>query len=75
MTYAQQGWYRVAVETLLEASDEATAYNDVGYIALMRNDLAEAEQLLNEAIRLSPVYYPIAHQNLDSVIAKLNSRP
>ena len=75
MTYAKRGWYKVAIETLLEASDEATAYNDVGYIALMRNDLAEAEQLLNEAIRLSPVYYPIARQNLDSVIAKRNSRP
>jgi Flp pilus assembly protein TadD len=72
MTYAQRGWYRVAVETLLEASDKATAYNDVGYIALTRNDLVEAEQLLSEAVRLSPIYYPIAHQNLEAVRAKMS---
>jgi Flp pilus assembly protein TadD len=74
MTYAQRGWYKVAVETLVEASDKPKAYNDVGYIALMRNDLAEAEQLLNEAVRLSPVYYATAHQNLEALRAKLNGR-
>jgi Flp pilus assembly protein TadD len=75
MVYAERGWYADAVETLLKAGDQAGAYNDVGYVALQRNDLVQAEQLLSEAVRLSPVYYPVAHRNLEAVRVKLQSAP
>jgi Flp pilus assembly protein TadD len=40
------------------------ATNDVGYIAMVSGDYAYAELLFAEAIRLSPVYYETANQNL-----------
>jgi hypothetical protein len=43
---------------------EAAAYNDVGYIALLREDYSGAETLLTEAVNRSPTYYEIAAENL-----------
>jgi Flp pilus assembly protein TadD len=71
--YALQGWYADAVNILSRAIDDATAHNHVGYAALQNGDLADAEQLLSEAIRLSPMYYQTAHRNLDLVRAKIRS--
>jgi Flp pilus assembly protein TadD len=74
MVYAHQGWYADAVGILARATDKATAYNDIGYIAYRRGDLVESEQLLSEAVRLSPTYYETAYRNLESVRIKLRSQ-
>jgi Flp pilus assembly protein TadD len=71
MLYARRGWYQDAVRMLTRAVDKAKAYNDVGYIAFRNGDLLESEQLLSEAVRLSPMYYQAAYQNLDLVRARL----
>jgi Flp pilus assembly protein TadD len=74
MVYAHRGWYADAVGILARSTDKATAYNDIGYIAYRRGDLVESEQLLNEAVRLSPTYYETAYRNLESVRIKLRSQ-
>jgi tetratricopeptide (TPR) repeat protein len=71
MVYAKQGWYDDAITTYQKVMSEAHAYNNTGEIALENGELTEARRLLNEAIRLSPTYFPEAEQNL-KLLAKLN---
>jgi Flp pilus assembly protein TadD len=56
--------YDQAVETLARAVDRPKAYNDIGYIALANGHNQIAQNLLEEAIRLSPVHYETAQRNL-----------
>jgi Flp pilus assembly protein TadD len=71
MLYARRGWYEDAVRTLTRAMDKPKAYNEVGYIAYRNGDLIESEQLLSEAVRLSPTYYQAAYRNLEVVRARI----
>lgn len=65
LLYARQGWYDQAVKTFSRVIAKPQAYNDVGYIAMRQGDYDEAHELLTEAIRLSPVYYEKAYENLE----------
>jgi Flp pilus assembly protein TadD len=65
LLYARRGNYERAVEIMGAAMNKAKAHNDVGYVAFQNGDMEAAEQLLGEAIRLSPSYYETAHQNLE----------
>ena len=67
LLYARQGWYAEAVTTFKRVADDPEAYNDVGYLAMRNGDYDEASKLLADAIRLSPVYYEIAYENLERV--------
>jgi len=67
LVYAQKGWYADAVQTLAKVIEEAAAYNDIGYVAFQRGDLEAAAELLSEAVRLSPVYFQTAQNNLEAV--------
>jgi tetratricopeptide (TPR) repeat protein len=67
LLYARQGWYDEAVTTFKRVTDDPQAYNDTGYIALRNGDYDQASKLLADAIRLSPVYYEIAYENLERV--------
>jgi Flp pilus assembly protein TadD len=71
MVYAEQGWYADAINVLAKTVDRPKAHNDVGLIAYRRGDFEQAELLLSEAVRLSPSYYPTAHENLNLVRARL----
>ena len=73
LVYARQGWYADAVSMLGRSVDTPVAFNNVGYIASENGDLREAEQLLSEAIRLSPTYYRDAYQNLAMVRGRIRS--
>jgi Flp pilus assembly protein TadD len=73
LLYARQGWYDEAVNTFKKVMDEPQAYNDAGYFAMRNGDLEEASKLLTKAIRLSPIYYELAHQNLAEVRIRLES--
>lgn len=71
LIYARRAWYSDALSILTRVRDEPVAYNDVGFIALRNGDLVEAEQLLSEAVRLSPAFYEAAYRNLEQARARL----
>ena len=63
---AWQGRYQEA----LQGVDEARLpqrLNDVGYVAMLRGDLAVAETLFLRAISASPTYHEVAQKNLQEV--------
>ena len=64
LIYARRGDYMTAVDTISRVVSRHVATNDVGYIAMVSGDYGYAELLFGEAIRLSPVYYETANQNL-----------
>ena len=64
LLHARQRSYSQAVEVLTKAVDRPTALNDVGFVAISNGDYGQAQQLLEEAIRLSPVHYETAQRNL-----------
>jgi len=72
MVYANQGWYEDALVTYQNVMSDAHAYNNTGEIALRNGAIDEAERFLNEAIILSPTYFPEAERNLRR-LAELNS--
>lgn len=73
LLYARQGWYDQAVKTFSKVIDEARAYNDVGYIAMRQGDYEQAHELLTEAIRLSPIYYEKAYENLATLKKQMDA--
>jgi Flp pilus assembly protein TadD len=66
LAQAWQGRYEVAIQG---ASDKALPQrlNDVGYVAMLRGDLAMAESLFIRAIAASPTYHAVAYKNLEEV--------
>jgi len=71
LIYARRAWYEDALTILTRVREEPIAYNDVGFIALRNGDFLEAEQMLSEAVRLSPTFYEAANQNLEQARARL----
>ncbi len=67
LLYARKGAYGDAVELLATVMTKSAAYNDVGYMAMRREDYPAAESLLKEAVDQSPTYYQIAAENLARV--------
>jgi len=63
LVLAWEGKYRQALAGVAEA-DKAKALNNVGYIALMRGDLANAEAFLIRAMEMDPSYNVTASRNL-----------
>jgi len=63
LVYARRGEYDKAIATLERAVSPYVAANDVGYIAMLRGDYTAAEQLFDEAMRLSPRHYVTANDN------------
>jgi Flp pilus assembly protein TadD len=64
LVYARRGDYQAAVSTLTSVVGAPVAANDVGYIAMLSGDYSTAERLFQDAIRLSPRYYPMANENV-----------
>jgi Tfp pilus assembly protein PilF len=62
--YAEKGWYDDAIKTYKLVMNEASAFNNIGSVAIENGDLVQAEHYLTEAIRLSPTYFPSAEENL-----------
>lgn len=65
LVYNRQGHRDDALSTLAQVMDEAQAYNTLGYLNMLAGNYHEADQLLQEAIALSPSYYEQAHDNLN----------
>jgi len=73
LIHARREQYRQALDDFQHVMDEAHAYNNVGYVALMDRRYEKAEYFLHEAIRLSPKYFPAANENLERVKALRNN--
>lgn len=59
--------YSGALATWRLIMSDAEAHNNVGYVAMLNGDLADAERYLSRALTLSPRYYPAADANLAKV--------
>lgn len=67
---AWQERYDEAVDVLSGVLDSASSYNNVGYIAYLKEDYDTAEEYFQKAIRLKSSYYKRAAHNLDLVLKK-----
>ena len=56
--------YEAAYNTFVQVPSSAEANNNIGYIAMMNGDYAEANSYLQEAIKSSPQFYKKANDNL-----------
>lgn len=68
LALAWQGRYAQAVAGA-RPTERAAVLNDVGYVALLRGDLTEAESLLTRALEASPSHFDPAFQNLEHLRA------
>ena len=73
LLYARTRRYEEAVEVLQLSGNKPVAFNDVGYIALVNEDYAEAEALLDEALRLSPRHFETAYRNRELVRSRVRT--
>ena len=64
LTMAWQGRYREAAFGLA-AQERAAMLNNIGYIAMMRGDFAEAEAYLAQSMETSASFYEPASKNLE----------
>jgi len=62
--YARRQDYGRAVEALQEVLPDAEAFNKVAEASMAKGDYSTAEELLEQAIRVSPTYFPAAEENL-----------
>lgn len=67
LLYARQEAYADALKMMLSAEDEATAFTDVGLLALKLGHYEQAELLLSEAVSRSPTYNAEASRGLSAV--------
>jgi Flp pilus assembly protein TadD len=68
--FARQGRYQLAVEALQEVLPEPEAFNKVAEASVQNGDYAIARDLLEQAIRVSPIYFPAAEENLAELEAR-----
>lgn len=72
LVYARQKNYERALEALGRSSDTAEAYNDIGYVAMLEGDYAQALSFFEHAMRISPSFYVVASENAENVKRILN---
>lgn len=77
MAVAWQGRYDEALKLLPSEGDNevASAYNDIGYIAMQRNDLPSAIRMFEKALEASPTYHVRAAENLERARGLLRAAP
>lgn len=65
--YSRQGDFDASFDAFEKILNSYQAANNVGYLAMLQENLEVADTFLNMAIRLSPSYYSIAHDNLKRI--------
>lgn len=73
ISIARQGRYEDAVQNLLRVMDEASSYNNVGYVAYLNGDYVMAEEFFRKAMRLRPSFYKRAALNLELTLRAKNN--
>jgi tetratricopeptide (TPR) repeat protein len=68
------GRYSEALESFKKAGGEARAYNNLGCIYLSKGMMEEAVQCFEKAIRIEPVFYARANENLNRAKIGLENR-
>lgn len=71
LAQARAGRYEVAVDTLGQLMPEWEAFNNVGYMAMLNDQLGVARRYLQRALDSSPRHYPQAAANLERVEAMI----
>jgi Flp pilus assembly protein TadD len=71
LAQARAGRYDVAVDTLSALMPEWEAFNNVGYMAMLNDQLSVARRYLQRALDSSPRHYPQAAANLERVEAMI----
>jgi len=66
---AREGHYQAAIGLLSQVMRPHAAYNNVGYVCMMKGDYPQAEKFFTESIALAPSYYERAHENLKQLRA------
>lgn len=61
---ARRGQYRPAVDAMQQVLPEPEALNRVAEVAMGQGEYRRALNLLEEAVRISPTYFPEAEENL-----------
>ncbi|MEW7977650.1 MAG: tetratricopeptide repeat protein [Candidatus Sedimenticola endophacoides] len=74
LALAWQGRYQEAFNTISSALPKATAYNNVGYVAMQRGELELARDYFTEALKASPTYHVQAARNLER-LERLQTHP
>lgn len=64
LVYARQQRYLAALNALERVMEPAQAHNDLGYICMLDGHYALAKRYFEQALTLSPVFYPRAQENL-----------
>ncbi|KEA65520.1 Flp pilus assembly protein TadD, contains TPR repeat [Marinobacterium lacunae] len=64
LVYARQQRYLSALHALERVMESAKAHNDIGYICMLDGRYQMAEYYFEQALTLSPVFYPKAKENL-----------
>lgn len=67
LTLARQKKYSESLSVFSKVMSLPEANNNTGYIAMRNGDYEKAEYFLNKAIKLSPIFYKKAHQNLQDL--------
>ncbi|MBR9829223.1 MAG: tetratricopeptide repeat protein [Oceanospirillales bacterium] len=67
LVYARQQRYLAALHAFERVMDSAQAHNDIGYICMLDGRYALAQDYFEQALTLSPVFYPKAQDNLTYV--------
>ena len=70
LAIAWQGRYNEAIQHLTLVMDEASANNNVGYVAYLNAQYDDAENMFRKAMRLKSTYYKRAASNLDLTLRK-----
>jgi len=72
---ARDGHYQAAISLLSQVMRPHAAYNNVGYVCMMKGDYPQAEKFFSESIALAPSYYERAHDNLKQLRALTGTTP
>ncbi len=67
LLFAKQEEYEKATKSFQKIMNRASAINNVGYLCMNEGKYRRAQIYFEEAIRLSPTYFPEAQKNLQEV--------
>lgn len=74
LVLAREGNYDRALSAMMLGIERHVALNDIGYVAMLDGNYQVAQSYFEEAIRVSPRYYPTARDNLTELNRRRSSQ-